>query len=137
MQDSITVAVTIDAPVREVWDVLVDPTLWWSGASWTLKIGAPFQEIWTEDGKDRIVTGKVFGIEPLSKLELSWKEEDWPLPMILAFTLTETAGVTEVSLTEEGWRMFPAEKRAQLMEAHKSGWKEHLRDLKEVVEAGA
>ncbi|HEX6179219.1 MAG TPA: SRPBCC domain-containing protein [Thermoanaerobaculia bacterium] len=131
---SLTTYVSIHAPAREVWDVLVTPARWWDGVTFTPAVGSRFRETWTEDGVSKSAFGIVLAVSAPATLALRWKERDWPDQMTVTILLQESRDRTDVVLTESGWEMFPPSRRKSLMDAHRRGWSDHLADLKEAVE---
>lgn len=126
----LSLSIVINAPIEAVWTTLITPELWWNNASLEPKEEGRFEERWG----GTITRGVVTAFEPPKKLELSWKDEDWPGETSVRFLLTVEGGNVVLTLEHSGWDIFFKETASRLISAHKAGWESHMQDLKDAVE---
>lgn len=117
---------TINAPIQDVWQALVDPKiidLWGGGpASMDDKVGTKFT-LWGGD-----IYGKNLKVSESSELIQEWFGGKWEKPSKVTFTLKVKGSKTEVNLLHED---VPDEEAKDISE----GWKKYyLGPLKELLE---
>ena len=116
----------ITAPVEEVWQALVDPTViedWGGGpAEMDAEVGTEWK-LWGGD-----IHGRNLEVEPNEKLVQNWYSGEWPAPSICTLELHEKNGATTVHLThtnipdnefeevEAGWHDYYMGPLKQLLE---------------------
>lgn len=116
----------ISAPVKDVWQALVDPKIiakWGGGpAKMDNKTGTKFT-LWGGD-----IFGKNTKVSENKELMQEWFGGDWEKPSKVTFTLKEKDRKTEVKLLQED---VPDEEAEDIDE----GWKKYyLGPLKELIE---
>lgn len=145
MQQSHTMvilSVSISASPAILWQTLVNADQifkWWDGGI-VLEhhLGGRFEEPWTNDAGQRIVTtGKVLAFDPQERLCLSWKDPDWPAETEVEITLREVPEGTELTLVHKGWERLTGLDHKKLLKDHESGWNYLIRELARVAESGA
>lgn len=117
---------SINAPIGDVWEALVDPTIieQWSGAPAEMsdEIGYAFA-LWDGD-----IFGTNTTVEEPELLEQDWFGGDWDEPSKVKFELSEDDGVTTVHLTH--WDLPQDE-----VQDFEDGWSEqYMGPLKEFLE---
>ena len=115
----------IKAPIKEVWNALVNPKdiEGWSGTKATMdaRIGTKFT-LW-----ETSIHGTNLEVIPFKRLKQEWYA-DYDTPSFVTFILSEKEGVTTVELIHE---QVPADKFKDI----KEGWKEYyMKPLKQYVE---
>jgi uncharacterized protein YndB with AHSA1/START domain len=139
MSLEITLGLDIAASSAEVWRCLSEARhigRWWrKGVVLEPKVGGRFLEPWREPGgADRLTQGRVLAVEPPHRLELSWADDDWPVPTRVAILLETQGPGTRLTLRHGGWSAFPGDQGLGLCKAHEAGWKSHLEAFKDYVE---
>lgn len=124
-------SVTVPAPPGRVWHALVDAgarAAWWPWLDLDATVGSRFEERWTDDAGDAVVTsGLVVEAVPGRRLRLTWADDGWPAATDVAITLEPVAGGTAVTVVHGGWDALPGGQA--LAAAHRAGWRAHLRNL--------
>lgn len=123
-------SVTISTSIQKVWETLISPSVWWDDVILEPKTGGAFEERWG----DSVTRGVIAAFEPPKKLELTWRDEDWPSDTSVRFLLTAHENTTTVELVHAGWDIFSKAEASQLISDHIAGWKSHLQDLKRAAE---
>ncbi len=122
-------AVVVHSSCERVWECLADPRLlgsWWPGMHLAFEVGSTFVEIWADDdGIERRTSGTVVSCVPRAGLVLTWIDDDWPAATRVEIRL-EDAGAerSRIRLRHAGWDALP--NGADLVEAHRTGWRHHL-----------
>jgi uncharacterized protein YndB with AHSA1/START domain len=80
--------------------------------------------------------GTVLRIEAPHRLDLSWRDDDWPEATEVSMLLESRGESTRLQLCHAGWARLGAEGEA-LAEAHRTGWAAHLRALRHHAEGAA
>src|SRR5579871_4873868 len=107
----------IKAPVKKVWQALVDPKIieQWGGGPAVMSEEVGFN--WSLWGGD--IFGKNLEVEPNKKLVQEWSDsKKWKKPSLCVFNLHEKDGITKVTLTHSN---IPDEAVADIEE----GWKDY------------
>ncbi|MCA1925222.1 MAG: SRPBCC domain-containing protein [Thiobacillus sp.] len=130
----------VAAPPTIVWDCLTDADAVrrWFGAhmQFDARPGGGFVETWTDGERTVMTTGEVLCFEPPLRLGLSWRDEDWLAATTVSITLEPAGEATHLRLRHDGWGALGAG-AAALAEAHRAGWRAHLRSLCRYAEAVA
>ncbi|MGE4366695.1 SRPBCC family protein [Thermomonas sp.] len=130
----------IAAPIETVWACLTDAeaVACWFGAHMRLdaRAGGGFVETWRDGDRTVTTRGTVLRIEPPHRLDLSWRDDDWPEATEVSIALEPRGTSTRLRLCHAGWTRLGAEGEA-LAEAHRAGWATHLRALRHHAEAVA
>jgi uncharacterized protein YndB with AHSA1/START domain len=132
----IKLTVEIPAPVEVAWVYITETAhlrCWWNdGVQLDPVIGGTFSEPWTDAaGRPMVTSGKVLSLKKFQELRLSWSDEGcgWPVETEVTFELEETPRGTRLTLTHGGWQGFRENDRDHLVDMHRQGWSEHLRNL--------
>jgi uncharacterized protein YndB with AHSA1/START domain len=109
---------------------------WWNqGVHLDPQSGGNFEEPWTDaKGRRTVTRGTVLRIDPPRMLRLSWSDEDWPIETEVSVELATTPSGTRLALSHAGWQAFPEDDRDYLVEAHRTGWSQHLNNLRTYAE---
>ncbi len=125
-----SVRASIDRPIEEVFDHVVEPGLlssyFTATASEAIAPGASI--LWTWKG-GQSETAHVDEVERNARIVLHWKADqvDYDTRVTMTFA-TETAGATNVEIAETGWRNDAAGLASAF--GHCSGWQHMLLCLK-------
>jgi len=132
--DAIVLRRALACPPETAWTALTDQAKvanWWG--DYVRLEAAPqgsFREEWRDgDGRTVVTSGKITRFEPPATLELTWKDDDWPVQTIVRFTIAPAAGGTMLAVIHTGWDRFPEQQGPALRKAHEAGWKLHLDGL--------
>lgn len=127
----------IAAPPAIVWACLTgaEAVRRWFGAHMQLdaRPGGGFVEAWADGERTVTTTGEVLRFEPPHRLDLSWRDEDWPAATLVSITLEPVGETTRLRLRHNGWDAL-GDGAAALAEAHRAGWRAHLRSLRQFAE---
>lgn len=126
---TITQTYLIKAPIKKVWQALIDPKIiddWGAGlAKMSGNAGEEF-ELWGGD-----IHGKNLEVIPAKLLVQEWVAGDWEEPSRVTLTLSEKDGKTKVDLLHEN---IPDKESGEINE----GWKRYyLGPMKEYLEMTA
>lgn len=122
----ITQTYHIKAPIKNVWQALVDPKIisaWGGGpAKISEKIGS--FSLWGGD-----IHGKNVRVVKEKELVQEWYGGDWEEASVVTFTLSEKKGTTTVKLTHKN---IPDDEAKDI----RAGWKEYyMGPLKKLLES--
>lgn len=127
----------IAAPPTIVWACLTGAgaVRRWFGAhmQFDARPGGGFVESWLDDDRTVTTSGEVLCFEPPHRLDLSWRDEDWPAATVVSITLLPADEATRLCLRHDGWDALGTG-GATLAEAHRAGWRAHLRSLRQFAE---
>ncbi|MES0882519.1 SRPBCC family protein [Roseibium sp. SCP14] len=118
------------ASVQQLWEVLLQPSLWW-GKSVTLDPvpGGVFYEPWQDANGVHHTHGRVTAIEPPQLLVMSWWDDDWPFKTEVTVQVKNLRDRSRISLVHKGWEAAPEGRQRGLVDAHSQGWSYHLGNL--------
>lgn len=127
----------INLPCRAdtVWKYITQPmhmAKWW-GPNITMEMrkgGAFADEAEESGGKRRVVEGLITTFEDETRLQINWRETEWPDPTRVEFLLTPAGGTTILTLQHSGWDIFKDDTRADQVESYRRRWTELLAQLK-------
>lgn len=96
-------------------------------------MGGQFEERWHDaDGRAVRTYGRVTEVIPQRLLRLTWQDESWPEATDVEIRLDVVDAGTSVAVVHTGWERLP--NGAGLAGEHRSGWRQHLQNLREFVE---
>jgi uncharacterized protein YndB with AHSA1/START domain len=127
IMEKIEKQVIINAPVKSVWEALVNPK---EIAGWMLMpttfepvVGKEFtfkaegMENW-----DGYFHCKVKEIIKNKKIVYTWNSQMINAETIVTILISEIGDKTEVKLIHTGWENLPEDGRKQMMDSHSKGW---------------
>ncbi len=134
-------SIRINAPAARVWAVLTTPALtkrfmFGAEAISDWKVGSPL--VWRLEGSEKVLKGKIVGIEPCTRLSYTIIDPGAPYPVIpenattVTFELIGENGRTVVSVTDGDFATVADGKKRY--ERTVWGWGIALPKLKEVAE---
>lgn len=123
------------APATRLWNVLIEPGLWW-GEDVLLepRPGGRFHEPWQDDTGQHHTRGRVLEIEPNTLLRLSWQDDDWTFRTEVQFRIEGQERRARIHLAHSGWQDAPEDLRSKLIDDHRGGWSYHLTNLVSAAE---
>lgn len=124
--DPIIVEQTYHAPIEKVWQALTDNVemkQWYFDiADFKPEVGHEFQfEGGTED-KTYLHLCKVTLVEPLKKIQYSWRYDGYDGISFVTFELFKEGEDTRVKLTHEGLESFPSDNPDFAKKNFNEGW---------------
>ena len=126
----------IRAPAATVWNAIADSrhrSAWWSYLDLDVAVGGRLLERWRDaDGHEQRTFGEILEAEPRRLLRCTWRDEGWEAPTEVELAIHDHAGATRVELRHSGWGDL--DHGAQLLAAHREGWRRHLANLKAYAE---
>ena len=131
----IRIDTVIHSNIKDVWNILTNPNIWWPNTEFKPEKGSDFKEVWIEGGQEKSSKGEIVKVNKPNNLQIKWQDDDWPDFLKFSFTLDPIdLEQTKVMLVEEGWEIFGQNNYQALMTGHEAGWEHHLSILKETVE---
>lgn len=131
--DTIRIEITLPVPVERAWQLLTEAehlSKWWGDhVELTFASNGTFMERWSDGEREVVTSGEVTQFEPLSLIEMSWADDDWPGPTTVSFRLSADGEQTRLVLEHAGWEIHAEEGREALIDAHASGWTHHVSNL--------
>jgi uncharacterized protein YndB with AHSA1/START domain len=126
----------IPAPRNTVWECLTQNDhiqKWWGkGVLLHSRQGGDFYEPWTDRyGRQHHTRGTVTAIDNRQRLQIDWQDESWPKPTRVEFMLSQAEGGTKIYVQHSGWEIFDDEKRKQLVNDHREGWREIMNNFRD------
>jgi len=140
--DAIVLRRALACPPEAAWTALTDQARiaeWWGDyVPLEATPQGSFREEWRDgDGRTVTTSGKITRFEPPATLELTWKDEDWPVQTMVRFTIAPDAGGTVLTVLHAGWNRFPEQRGPALRKAHEAGWRLHLDSLAALLDGDA
>ena len=132
----IEVEIDIPVPHEKVWACLTQNEHihhWWSeGVSLDRKNGGKFSEVWTDlQGQKHETSGIVTALENKIRLQMDWKDKNWPKATRVEFLLSPWQGGTKLTLQHSGWGIFDDKTRQKIVDDYRAGWLEIMDKLKD------
>lgn len=128
--NTIRIEVNLSVPPEKAWPVLTRPdhiANWWGSHVYLEpKAGGVFREVWMDEGRKMITSGKITAFNPPSELTMTWADEGWPGNTIVHFLFTENGKDTLLLFEHSGWEIHPEDQRQHLIDAHEEGWRNYL-----------
>jgi len=147
MTNIIERSIFIAAPVDRVWDAISDYREF--GAWFRVAIDGPFVVGQTSSGQMTIPNfehvrwnAAIEAIEPPHRLAFRWhpyaveagRDYSNEPRTLVEFTLTETAGGTELKVVESGFDALPASRRDEAFRMNDGGWAAQMENIRRHVE---
>lgn len=131
----IEIETILPSPPAKVWEYLtrdVHLHKWWSkNVKMVPEKNGSFLEEWTDaSGQKKKTFGKITVFEENIRLQMDWKDFDWPKHTRVEFLLTP-AGTdgTRLVLQHSGWGIFDDKSRPPVVDEHAKGWAELMQSL--------
>lgn len=123
---SVSAILPVARPVA--WAALVDReqrAAWWPHlVHLEAAAGGRFEERWGDGNREIVTSGEVVEAVPPRRLELAWRDEDWPAATRVRVELRAHPEGTEARIEHDGWEALPG--GADLAAVHERGWRMHL-----------
>ncbi|HEU4967156.1 MAG TPA: SRPBCC domain-containing protein [Candidatus Saccharimonadales bacterium] len=143
MQDAITKEITINAPIRTVWEVVTKPehmAKWFAeSAVYKPAVGEKGAVSWSGMADAPI---EITAMDEPHTFAFNWVAPDEEVvgtdnKTLITFTLEESGAGTRVQVTESGFSKLAIadEQKKSLMDKHVSGWPYFLGKLDEYVQS--
>jgi uncharacterized protein YndB with AHSA1/START domain len=94
------------------------------------KLGGEFREVWSQNGREIVTTGRVEEYNPPFAIAWTWRDDNWIATTRLRLTFSAAAEETRVRLVHLGWGNFPESLGEELRTVHAEGWRQHLDSLR-------
>lgn len=140
MSDKIEREITINAPIKTVWQVVTSPGQWFGDrAELDLRPGGKGMVSWDSFGDCPM---EVIKLDEPNYFSFAWIAPDEETRSVgqrtlVEFKLSEDTGVTKLRLTESGFgeQLFSDEQKKSLFGKHASGWGHFTEKIKQRAES--